>query len=71
MDDRGFERVVMQDCRIDETCELGFAPHDLFRLAADARPNRVHLFQRMCGFHLVLGHDLFTPGTCPTAAVLA
>ena len=50
MDDRGFERVVMQDGRIDEGRELGLAPHDLLGLVADARPDRIDLVERAAAF---------------------
>ena len=57
MHDRGFERVVMQDGRIDEGRELGLAPHGLLGLVADARPNRIDLVERVCGSCVSLRHD--------------
>src|SRR5580658_9725927 len=38
IDDRRFKRVVMQNRRIDEGCELRLAPDRFLSLAADARP---------------------------------
>ena len=44
----------MQDRRIDERRDFGLAPRDLFRLAADARPDRIDRVEyRPC---LLLGH---------------
>ena len=57
VDHRGLQRVVVQDRRIDEGRELGLAPHDLLGLAADARPDRVDLVERVGGSRLLLGHD--------------
>ena len=45
-DDRRFQRVVVQDGRIDEGRELGLAPRHLFGLVADARPDRIDLVER-------------------------
>jgi hypothetical protein len=56
VDDRGFQRVVMQDGRIDEGRELGFAPRDLLGLAADARPDRVDRVEPAARLRLMLGH---------------
>src|SRR3974390_1664271 len=39
----GFKRVVVQDDRIDESGELRFAPHDIFGLATNSRPQGIEL----------------------------
>ena len=57
MHDRGLQRVVMQDGRIDEGRELGLAAHGLLGLAADARPDRINLVERVCGSCVSLRHD--------------
>ena len=45
MDHARLERVVMQNGRIDERGEFGLAAHNVFRLAADARPDRIDLIE--------------------------
>ena len=54
VDDGRFKGVVMQNARIDEGGQLRLAPHHLFRLAADARPYRIHGIERR--LHLILRH---------------
>ncbi len=41
MGDGGFQRVVMQNGRIDKGRELGLATDGLFSLAAEPRPDRI------------------------------
>ena len=56
MDHGRFERVVVQDGRIDEGRELRLATHDILGLAADPRPDRIDLIERrLC---LMLRHGL-------------
>src|SRR5262249_56632600 len=43
MGDGCFERVVVQDGRVDEGGELRLAARDVLGLAADAPPNRIEL----------------------------
>ena len=57
VDDRRLQRVMMQDGRIDEGRKLGLAARDFLGLAADARPDRVHLVERARHSCLLLGHD--------------
>ena len=45
VNDRGLERVVVQDVLIDEGRELRLAARDVLRLAADARPDRIDLIE--------------------------
>ena len=52
----------MQDGRVDEGRELGLAPHHLFGLAADARPDRIDLVERVRGSCVSLRHTV-TPAT--------
>ena len=54
---RLFERVVVQDGRIDEARELRLAPHHVFRLMAHARPDRIDLVERVDEPGVMLGHD--------------
>src|ERR1700720_1038414 len=54
-----FERVVMQNGRIDEGGELGLAPYGLFRLTADARPYRIDGIEGRLG--LLLRHRIVSP----------
>ena len=49
MDDRGFQSIVMQNVFVDEGRELRLAAHDIFRFAADARPDRIDLVEGPCG----------------------
>ena len=49
VDDRGFQRVVVQDVLIDEGGELRLAARDVLRLAADARPDRIDLVEALAG----------------------
>src|SRR5262245_12790242 len=48
----------MQDRFINEGRKLRLAPHHFLGLAPDARPNRVHLFERVRRLRLLLGHKL-------------
>ncbi len=58
VDDRGFQRVVVQDVLVDEGGELRLAARDVLRLAADARPDRIDLVEGLCRPCLKLGHGL-------------
>ena len=46
VDDRGLQRVVVQDRGIDEGGELRLAADDVLGLVADARPDRIELLDR-------------------------
>src|SRR4029079_1869399 len=56
VDHRRLQRVVMQHRRVEESRKLGLAPHDLFRLAANAKPDRVDGVESAACFRLMLGH---------------
>ena len=57
---RRFERVVMQDRRIDESAELGLAPHGFLGLAPDPCPDRINLIEGQ--FRLMLCHSCLPEG---------
>ena len=57
--DGRFERVVMQDGRIDEGRELRLAPYDFFGFSANPPPNRVKLIKSR--FYLMLRHRSVSP----------
>src|SRR5581483_11266467 len=56
MHDGGFQRVVVQDIFVDEGCEFRLAACNFFRLAADARPDRIDLVEAFGRPRLVLSH---------------
>ena len=58
VDDRGFQRVVVQDVFVDEGRELRLAARDVLRLAADARPDRIDLVEALGGPRLILSHGI-------------
>jgi hypothetical protein len=45
-----------QDGRIDEARKLGLAPHYLFGLVTDTRPDRIDVVERTRSFRLDLSH---------------
>src|SRR5262245_13392170 len=57
MPDGGVVRVVVKDGRRDEGRKLRLAANDLFGLAADARPDRIDLVERVYSFRLFPSHD--------------
>src|SRR5690348_13763559 len=54
---------MMQDGRIDKRGELGFAPHDIFGLAADPRPHGIELIDGRP--RLLLRHCQASGNECP------
>src|SRR5690242_5945799 len=58
MHDRGFQRVVMQDGRIDEARELGLASRDFIGLIANAPPNRVDLVETFRRTGTLVSHHM-------------
>src|SRR4029077_16631764 len=66
--DGSFERVVMENVLVDESCELRLPARDVLRLNADARPDRIDFIEGPCGPRLKLSHtqDLPTPLGSPT-----
>src|SRR5262245_61957150 len=71
MHDGGFKCVVMKDGRIDEGRKLRLAANDLFGLAADARPDRIDLVERVYSFRLFTGHGDSPDVILTTTAILA
>ena len=68
VDDGRFERVVVQDGRIDEGGQFRLAPHHVFRLAADARPDRIDGIERR--LHLILRHRQSSRKTTRTPIII-
>ena len=56
MRDGGFQSIVMKNVFVDESRELRLAARDVFRLAADACPDRIDLVEGPCGPRLILSH---------------
>src|SRR6476620_7696943 len=61
--DGSFERVVMENILVDESCELRLPARDVLRFNADARPDRIDFIEGPYGPRLKLSHtqDLPTP----------
>jgi len=58
VDDGRFERVMVQDGRVDEGRKLGLAAHHLFGLVPDAGPYRIDLLERARDLPLLPSHDI-------------
>src|SRR6185295_9708556 len=71
MHDGSFERVMMQNGRIDEGCELSLAADHFLGLATDARPNRIDLAEGICRFCLLSGHHDSPDVILTTKTILA
>ena len=61
MRDRCLERVVVQNVFVDKGGELRLAARDVFRFAADARPDRIDFVEGPCGPCLILSHTQILP----------
>src|SRR6476620_753964 len=71
--DGSFERVVMENILVDESCELRLSARNVLRFNADARPDRIDFIEGPCGPRLKVSHtqDLPTPLGSPTQVLLS